>query len=246
MNKKMKNKILVWVVFLAAILVSGTSPVSADSRTFVWTYEYSTLAEGQAEVEYYSTIEVPDTKVAENSTWKHQVELEYGLTPKTDIAMYQVFQQENSAAANTFTYHEMKLRLRHRLSEKGQLPVDTLFYGEYVRGTDFSKQGEFEGKLVLARDFGRLNLAYNQVAEFPLEKPASAEHSFAAGASWALSSVLQAGMEVVGEYKAGAYYLGPTLALSANGKMWFNFGYLAGLNPDSSDVQTRLTVGVPF
>lgn len=246
MNKNRKSGILAETAVLAAALAFGPLPASADSRTFVWTYEYSTLAEGQAEVEYYSTIEVPDTGAAENSTWKHQVELEYGLTPKTDIAMYQVFKQENTPVSNTFTYHEMKLRLRHRLAEKGQLPVDTLLYAEYVRGVDFSKQGELEGKLVLAKDFGRLNLAYNQVVEFPLEKPFSAEHSFTAGASWALSSVLQAGMEFAGEYKADGYYAGPTLAINANGKMWINFGYLAGLNPDSTDVQTRLIIGVPF
>ena len=231
----------------AAALVAGPAPVKADPRSYVWTYEYMTVREGHAELEYYSTTEVADTDAPETSSWKHQVELEYGLTPRTDIAMYQNFKQSNKPASKTFSYDGMKLRLRHRLAEKGDLPVDTLLYAEYVRSTDLSAQGALEAKLVLAKDLGRLNLSYNQVVEFPLERLADAEHRFSGGASWKFSGILKAGLEATGDYKGNAYHAGPTVHLRAKDmKVWANFGYLAGLNSDSKDAQTRLIVGVPF
>lgn len=245
--KTYSSRILAGAAVFAAVLAAAPAPAKADPRSYVWTYEYMTVREGRAELEYYSTTEVPDTKAPETSNWKHQVELEYGLTGKTDIAMYQMFKQANTPAGKTFSYDGMKLRLRHRLAEKGELPVDTLLYAEYVRGTDLGEQGELEGKLVLAKDLGRLTLSYNQVIEFPLEKLARAVHSFAAGASWKVSEVFKAGLEAAGEYQADEYYLGPTLHFKARDmKLWASLGYLAGLNRDSKDAQTRLIAGVPF
>lgn len=247
MNENMRKKTVAGAAVVAALLAAGPAPVKADPRSYVWTYEYMTVREGHAELEYYSTTEVADTDAPETSNWKHQVELEYGLTPRTDIAMYQNFKQANTPTSRTFSYDGMKLRLRHRLAEKGELPVDTLLYAEYVRSTDLSAQGALEAKLVLAKDLGRLNLSYNQVVEFPLEKLSAAGHRFATGASWKFSGLLKAGVEVTGDYKANAYHAGPTVHLRAKDmKVWANLGYLAGLNSDSKDVQTRLIVGVPF
>jgi len=247
MNENKKARLTAAAALFAAVLAAGPAPASADPRSYVWTYEYMTVREGHAELEYYSTTEVPDTSAPETSSWKHQVELEYGLSPRTDIAMYQNFKQANTPASKTFSYDGMKLRLRHRLAEKGELPVDTLLYAEYVRNTDLSAQGALEAKLVLARDLGRLNLSYNQVVEFPLEKLSGAEHRFSAGASWKFSGILKAGIETTGDYKANAYHAGPTVHLRARDmKVWANFGYLSGLNSDSKDAQTRLIVGVPF
>lgn len=247
MNENLRKKAVAGAAVVAALLAAGPSPAKADPRSYVWTYEYMTMREGHAELEYYSTTEVPDTDAPETSAWKHQVELEYGLTAKTDIAMYQNFKQSNTPTSKTFSYDGMKLRLRHRLAEKDELPVDTLLYAEYVRDTDLSAQGALEAKLVLAKDLGRLNLAYNQVAEFPLERLSDAEHRFSAGASWKFSGILKAGLEATGDYKANAYHAGPTVHLRAKDmKVWANLGYLAGLNPDSKDAQTRLIVGVPF
>jgi hypothetical protein len=247
MNKHLPLKSTAAAILLSAVLAAGPAPAKADPRSYVWTYEYMTVREGHAELEYYSTTEVADTDAPETSTWKHQVELEYGLTPRTDIAMYQNFKQANTPASKTFSYEGMKLRLRHRLAEKGELPVDTLLYAEYVRSTDLASQGAFEGKVVLAKNLGRLNLAYNQVAEFPLEKLSAAEHRFSAAAGWRFSDIFRAGLEATGDYKANAYHAGPTVHLRARDmKLWANLGYLAGLNSDSKDAQTRLIIGVPF
>ncbi len=247
MNKNIKRRVFAAAAIISAVLAAGPGPVKADSHAYAWTYGHSTVWEGHAELEYYSTSELPDAGDKKTSAVTQQVELEYGLTAKTDIAIYQVFKQENTPASKTFNYDGMKLRLRHKLAEKGEMPVDTLLYAEYVRGPDLSKQGELEGKLVLGRDFGRLNLAYNQVVEFPLEKLAAAGHSFTAGGAWSFSDVFSGGLEAKGAYKTDEYYFGPTISFGAkNQKVWAVIGYLAGLNPDSKDAQLRLKIGMPF
>lgn len=247
MKTNTSSRILAGAALFAAALSAVPGSVKADPRAYVWTYEYMTVREGHAELEYYSTTEVPDTAAPGTSSWKHQFELEYGLTPRTDIAMYQNFKQSNTPTSKTFSYDGMKLRLRHRLAEKNELPVDTLLYAEYVRSTDLSAQGALEAKLVLSKDQGRLNLSYNQVVEFPLEKLSDAEHRFSVAAGWKLSGLFRVGLEATGDYKANSYHAGPTVHLRARDmKVWANLGCLAGLNPDSKDAQTRLIVGVPF
>ncbi|OIO00771.1 MAG: hypothetical protein COX65_09725 [Elusimicrobia bacterium CG_4_10_14_0_2_um_filter_56_8] len=247
MNKNIKGGAFALAAVIAVVMTALPSKAKADSHGYAWTYEYSTVWEGHPELEYYSTAVLPDSSDKQTSSWSHQLELEYGLSANTDIAMYQMFKQENTPASKTFTYDGMKLRLRHKLSEKGKLPADTLLYAEYVRGSDLSEHGALEGKLVLARDFGRLNLAYNQVVEFPLEKLSAAQHSFTAGAAWEFSDVFKGGLEARGGYRDDEYYIGPTVSFGAkNQKVWFVAGYLAGLNPDSKDAQTRLKVGMPF
>lgn len=247
MNENLLKKTFALGAVFTALVAAGPGPAKADPRTFVWTYEYMTMHEGKAEMEYYATAEVADTSVPENSSWKHQLELEYGLTDRTDLALYQMFSQANTATTKAFRYDGLKMRARHRLAEKGELPLDTLLYAEYKRSTDLSAQGSLEAKLILAKDLGRLRLAYNQVAEFPLEKPSDADHRFSAGAGWKFSDTVRAGLEATGVYGEDSYTLGPTVNFRApDMKVWVSLGQLYGLNSGSKDSQTRLLLGVPF
>ncbi len=246
MNVSMKSGIAA-ASLTALLMTAAAGPAKADPRSFVWTYEYMTMHEGKAELEYYATTEVADTSVPENSSWKHQVELEYGLTDRTDLSLYQMFSQANTATTKTFRYDGMKFRVRHRLAEKGELPLDTLLYAEYKRSTDLSAQGALEAKLILAKTLGKLTLAYNQVAELPLESPSDAGHRFSAAAGWKFSRTFRAGLEATGDYGADTYDMGPTVHFRApDMKVWVSIGHLHGLNSDSKDAQTRLLLGVPF
>ncbi|MDA8244304.1 MAG: hypothetical protein M0025_09330 [Elusimicrobia bacterium] len=242
----MKNKL--GTAAAAAMLAIGlASAAGADSRTYAWTYDYTTAPAGMAEIEYYSTSKVPDTSAPAVNSWEHQLELEYGLTKRTDMALYQMFRQDGTAAGSTFSYEGMKLRLRHRLADKGALPLDTLFYLEYSRGANLAKSEELEGKLVLGKDFGRLNLTYNQVEEMKLDGKSDLEHGYSAGAAWALSDRFSAGLESSGSYSEREYYFGPTLHFQEQSMKFFaNLGFLKGLNSRSDDARTRLLIGVPF
>ena len=216
----------------------------ADWRRHAWTYAYQTMHEGEAEIEYYLTEEQAKTSDSKQSTWKHWLELEYGLTDHLDVSMYQQFKQSNTADADKFEYDGFKLRMRYRFLEKNELPVDTLLYLEYIRNDNLEKPNVLEGKLVLAKDIGNFNVAYNQIIKQALESGGETEHEFAAGINY-LIMPMSIGMESKGNYTSGKYYAGPTLSWVRT-KLWVTLGVLGGLNGKSDDLQTRMLLGIPF
>lgn len=234
------RKIVMGIAAAALALVLPAGAARADQRNYVWTYEYLTLAKGSAEIEYYQTAVTKDRQTSSASNWTQQVELEYGITDHFDAAIYQVFEQP---AGGTYTYSGYKFRLRYRIAERNELPVDVLLYAEHVENTD--EASEFEGKLILAKDIGKLNVSYNQVFERAYESGAGAEHAYAAGVSYETAPWLRIGVESKGNYKDGKFAAGPTLSWTGN-RIWANLGAVYGLNRKTNDREVRFLMGVPF
>lgn len=239
-------KRFVWAVLLVYIVCLNISHAAfADWRGYVWTYEYMTMPKGSTEIEYYLTEEQPDIEKGKPNTWKHYVELEYGITDHWDVAMYQRFKQSNKKDESEFEYDGFKLRTRYRIAEKNELPIDTLLYFEYIRDDDFDNPNVLEGKVILAKDIGDFNLSYNQIIKQKLESDTKTEHEYATGISYSVTPTFKAGVESKGNYTEGKYYIGPTLSW-APGKFWTALGVVAGLTDESDDMQARLIVGIPF
>ena len=218
----------------------------ADRRGYVWTYEYMSMPKGEFEIEYYLTGKVPDVDDFDNgNTWEHQAELEYGITDRWDVAVYQRWQQTNTATEDTFEYTGTKLRTRYRLGEKGMYPVDTLLYLEYIR-PDSSHEPEFlEGKLVLAKDIGKFNVAYNQILKTGISHDGETEHEYALGLGYEFNPTWRVALESAGSFTEDSYYLGPTISWGGK-RAWLAIGALTGLNDRSDDLRVRLLVGIPF
>jgi len=54
------------------MMLIACGAAQADRRAYVWTYEYLTMPQGQAELEYYVTSKVPDTGDFDgNNVWEH-------------------------------------------------------------------------------------------------------------------------------------------------------------------------------
>jgi len=233
-------------VGLMCILGILSSAGLADRRSYVWTYEYQTMPKGTAEIEYYLTHKISDwDNYDDKNTWEHAVELEYGLTDHWDVAIYQTWQQTNTDTQDDFDYTGSKLRTRYRIGEKGQLPVDVLLYAEYIFGQGPKEYDKFEGKLILAKDFEKWNLSYNQIYEQKTKNGDDIEHGYATGLSYEFSPTWKTGIESAGNYTESKYYVGPTVSWASE-KLWLNLGVLGGLNDRSDDVQFRLLVGFPF
>lgn len=234
-----------WVMCVF-MLSAVSAAVMADRRSYVWTYEYQTMPKGTAEVEYYLTHKISDwDNYDEKNTWDHYVELEYGLTDHWDVAIYQTWNQTNTEDDDSFDYTGSKIRTRYRIGEKDQLPLDVLLYAEYILGDGPKEYDKFEGKLILAKDLGRWNLAYNQIYEKKVKNGNEEEHGYAAGLSYEFSPTWKLGVESAGNYTEDKYYFGPTVSWASE-KYWVNLGVLGGLNDASDDLQVRLLFGFPF
>jgi len=218
----------------------------ADRRGYVWTYEYMTMPKGESEVEYYLTHKAQDFhKYDKKNTWEHQLEYEYGLTDRWDIALYQKWLQINSKTNDKFEYTGTKLRTRYRIREKGMYPLDTLLYLEYIRPDDSDSPEILEGKLILAKDFGGFNIAYNQILKVGINSKGGNENEYALGLNYEFNPRLKVGIESTGNYTEDKYYIGPTVSLAGK-KLWAGLGALRGLNDRSDDLRFRLIIGIPF
>jgi len=82
MNFNNKRRDKMWKAGLCSsvaglLIIFGMSgDCLADWRSYVWTYEYSTMPKGISEIEYYLTTKVPDTDKSNETTWQHWLELE--------------------------------------------------------------------------------------------------------------------------------------------------------------------------
>ena len=228
------------------LLLFGVYSARADRRGYVWTYEYQTMPKGHSEIEYYLTHKLSDFHKYDNkNTWQHQLEYEYGLTDRWDIAVYQRWQQTNTKSDDKFEYTGIKLRTRYRFGEKGIYPVDPLLYLEYIRPDGSDAPDVLEGKIILAKDFGKFNIAYNQIIKAGIKNKGKTENEYAAGLSYEFNPRWKVGLESTGNLNKDKFYLGPTISW-ASGKSWVTLGALRGLNDRSDDFQARLIFGFPF
>lgn len=233
-------KKLVCSGFIAIVVTVTGETAHAAQKTYVWTEEYATLAKGSAEIEFWDTASTKDIQIRSASDWNQKIELEYGITDHLNASLYQVYEQ--AADSNSLTYVGYNFELKYRIAEKDVLPVDVLLYAEQEVNTVAGNA--FEGKIILAKDIGRLNIAYNQIYE-RVYNTGKGEHEYSTGMSYEVVPWLRAGVESKGSYSEGEYAAGPTLAWTGN-RIWANLGAVLGLNRNTNDREVRFILGVPF
>jgi len=213
--------------------------LSADGRRYVWTYEYQTLPQGEAELESYTEFSHVDTDSGRMATTTLQYEYEIGMNNRFDVGIYQKFKQAPHAS---LAYDGFKMRFRFRLGEKGKWPLDPLIYLEYKDNAAFDHSA-LETKLILARDFDRFNIALNPVLEFEFDDDETEiEFEYTAGLSYRLHPLISLGLETKGNSEN--FYWGPTLSHGKN-DLWFALGYLfPGSEDNSADRMLRFIIGV--
>lgn len=239
-----RKRLIGWVLVILVLL--ACEPARADRRGYVWTYEYLTMPKGEAEIEYYLTVKVPDgNDFRKKNIWEHQFEFEYGLTDRWDVSIYQRWKQTNIAGEHDFAYTGTKLRTRYRFGEKGMYPLDMLLYLEYIIPNASGASDILEGKIILAKDFGSFNIAYNQILKVDVDRDGETEHEYALGFNYEFSPALKIGLESKGNLTEDKFYLGPTVSWSSE-KFWVAAGALGGLNDRSDDYQLRLIIGIPL
>ncbi len=249
---------------LATTALSIPAAAHADRRSFLETYEYMTMPEGDVELEFWNRQSRATFDPDSPREMQFEIELEYGITAHWDVALYQVFSQATNAGDPTmgspFGYAGTKLETRYRLGERGENPVDTVLYfeieKEHVADED---EWEFEPKVIVARDFGKVTTAFNAILEAKvareLEPDGEAEVETAFEAGWAFGVTY----EVAPSFKVGAETFGsthltgedetkalagPSLSWAPSSKLWIATTAAFGLTDDSPDFQFGFVTGV--
>ena len=113
-----------------------------------------------------------------------------------ELGLYVAFQPDAPAGyTDTATLTEgtgFKERLKYRLAEAGQWPIDVALYGELV---EYTTEFEIEANIILERRFGKLRIAANAWAELEFE--------YQGNRDWVLNPTAGATYQILPEFHAG-------------------------------------------
>jgi hypothetical protein len=250
------NRLAPLLAFLAAALPFAAT---ADQRSYGFTYQAVTAPKGALDLELWSTLYDPPGASGQRA-WVHQVELEYGLTDRWDVALYNVFRRDHG---DDLRYEAIKVESRYRVTEPGASLVDVVAYLEVEQSVLGERPTAFEEKLILAKDVGRANLALNLIAEQELEAgKTELEWGWSAGASWEFHPRFRLGAETFGDLKEAETaagdalvveaWAGPAVSVSlpvqagALHGSWFSLAAGFGLNDHSDDLRLRGVLAFQF
>jgi len=231
--------------FLVCLLAPNAGRATPKYAPF--TYPYETLGEGQVEIEQYADL-VPlkarqGVSGAEQgyAATQFQTELEYGITDHLELGLYLTLSPPPTQALVDFAPvltegNGIKQRLRLRIAEPDELPLDIGLYGEVVEN---DHEIELEAKVILQKRIDPLRLMLNAAGE--------REFYFDGHNEWVFKSSLAASYQVTPSIFPGveawmrkewrdaddaqstafnfrpAVYVGPTISLNF-GRVWWATG----------------------
>ncbi len=147
----------------------------ASPRPLPFTYGTATNGKGESEIEQYVDLVPLYARDAQTGTpvrylaSQLQTELEYGLTDSLELGLYVTATPHLGDAFTSYPVlteaNGSKQRLRYRLADEGDWPVDVAVYGEVVEN---EREFELEAKLILQRRLGDWLLAGNLSAEYEI------------------------------------------------------------------------------
>ncbi len=243
------------VIAAAASLLAVPAAVRADRRYYGETYNASTAPPGALDTELWTTFyEPPGAATGAERYWRHQLELETGLTPRWDVAAYGVARQ---VAGSSLELEAVKLESRYALAAPGTWFVDPVVYLELQKTLVEDRPFSVEEKLILAKDVGRLNASLNLAAEQEFAGgEVHPEWSWALGSSWELVPVFRLGAEIFGdiadveltpgvETTESQAWAGPAASF-AWGRAWLVLAAGAGLTRASDALRLRAILAYQF
>lgn len=253
---------------VAAALLSLSTIASANPRPLPFSYPYETLPAGKFEVEQYADL-VPVRVERENPDGTLdgvfgvrsilQTELEFGITDRVEFGWYFAFRQGASSGTPFLRFSGVKQRVRVRLAEAGEWPVDL---GLYLEVAEFYDEIEVEEKILLSRRFGPITAVANLWVEqeyYFQTGDTKYIYNPTAGVTYEFSPKFIAGLEywgrgrfdtakdttdITGESEAPTsthHYLGPTF-VAQSGSVFFSLGVYLRLD----GIADRAVVGDQF
>lgn len=275
------------IALVPGLLASVFLPAVANAtpQPLPFSYVYETLPKGSIEVETYAdytplrALSASTASPVYYGATQFQTEFEYGITDRLELGLYVTWVPTPSGVAvDTVSRltegNGFKERLRLRLAEPGQWPLDVGLYGEVVEN---DVEIELEGKILLQRRIGDLRLVANLWGEleYNLDAP-----TVLGTHDWVINPTVGATYQVTPQFHPGiegwmraefpvpapatrafglgpAAYIGPT-AMFDFGNFWFSSGiYLRATNlgrtPPGNEtgdtygsVWARVVVGLSF
>jgi len=261
----MKRLVVAWLVALAP-------SVRANPRPLPFTYPSESLAKGEFELEQFvdlSPVRTLDLTAAKVWTLRYVLtsEFEYGITRRLELGFYLLASNTPDGSGGApFSFDGVKQRLRYRLREPGEWPVDVAFYLELA---ELRNELELEAKVILQRRFGPVRIMVNLWAEREFYYDGRGEWVLdpTAGATVQVHPRLHIGLEYWVRGELGAppttnpvaqfnadfhHFLGPALMVQLGRFWWSTAAYLrldgihrtSGIGEAYGHIWVRTVLGV--
>ena len=174
---------------------------------------------------------------------RHNIALEYGITDHLMIDGRVTVNDPDKSNAN---FDSARLETRCRFAEEGDWPIDVALSGEAnTRGLENGHyQYGLEPRLVLSKDFAKLNFTLNVAEELPVNRGApSAE--LASGARYNATKLFRFGSELKYDVHERAAAVIPQIWLALPRDITFKAGYSKGFDQNREDF-VRFVIEVEF
>jgi hypothetical protein len=249
-----------------ALVLLAPARAWATPRPLPFTYTADSLGEGEMELEQYVDLTPAKAVTADSpagATYlatQLQTEFEYGITDRLELGLYVAMLPnpgpDYSQYATMTEGTGFKERLRYRLADEGEWPIDVALYGELV---EYTNEFEIEAKIILQRRIGNLRIAANAWAEREFSYSGQKENSVVlnptAGLTYQITPSVHLGAEYWMRYeildhpevedsqfnKNPHQFVGPALLLNF-GKLWWSTGVYARVD----DVNHAAQVGEDY
>jgi hypothetical protein len=247
---------IVTLVAAAAALLAVPAVSRADRRYYGETYNAATSPKGSLDLELWTTYYDPPHEAAPGTPylWRHQLELETGITDRWDVAAYGIVRSIQGSGTD---FEAVKLESRFALAAPGTWFVDPVLYFEVKKTFVDDKPTSIEEKLILAKDMGPLNVSLNVAGEQEfVGGDVEPEWNYALGSSWELVPAFRLGAEIFGERAKEEVapgveetrsfaWAGPAASI-AFGHSWLVLAAGFGLNQASDAVRARAILAFQF
>lgn len=253
---------------LAAALCAGEMlsipQLEAGERRFTYVYEATTAPEGEIEIENWVTWKTTpeDGKRGDEFDFRH--EIEFGVTDRLQLGIYvadwKVLDSVASGEDGTQAiYQDSAIEAIYNLTNPVTDSIGSAIYGEVKLG---DQTFELEGKVILQKNFGPIEVAYNATIEAEWEgdrfgnfdeRTGTFEQTL--GASYQFTPNFFLGAEFLHEIEFADWeeqgdsivYLGPNASFRYNRFYLTSTALVQATNVDGEpDFQLRTIVGFHF
>lgn len=241
----------------AGVLTIGASSAKADPRTFLFSYEATTMPAGTHEIENWATWKSRTEDDHSFNRFEFRHELEFGVTDRLQMSIYlSDWQYEHSHEDNGARWNGVATEVIYNLTSPVTDPIGIAVYGELKGGDEAI---EAEGKVLLQKNIGPFVFVWNGVLEAEFEGDGYAEHNGTleqtAGISYQVFPAFTVGVEAVheaeyenwSEWGRNTVYVGPNAVYRGEG-WWVGVAPLMQVTSVDDEPQfvTRMAVGIDF
>lgn len=228
-----------WML-MGMFLLGGTA-ARAHLRDYLDTYGPYTLEKGRMEMELWTDLRDPD---GGDRYWVHQTEVEVGVTDRYTVGVYGVFVDGVGFAA-------AKIENRFRPVLPRAWPFETAFYLEFQKANGDKERNEVEGKALLAKNWGAVNLTVNPILELEEKKDINGDKSWELETALALGTCYRKywkkvtpGVELFFAEKKSR--VTPGLYIDVARDVRFNVGVGLGLEKPADNAQIKTILEIEF